>query len=119
MTTKHTPSPVKGIADAIYTARKDRRVHPEGSFDKAKRWYPSNREDADGDGTCVRSPTRAYPFSYMLRCRTRAHCVVLAERLVAGLDVPPDVQRWNKTLPPPVVQEAYAAKYETPEETTP
>jgi hypothetical protein len=84
---------VKAIVAIVYGLRNSRREHPEGSFDKAQRFYPSAREDADGDGTNVRSPSRAWPYSYMLRCRTRQHCAVLVRRAIDGLDVPPDVRR--------------------------
>jgi hypothetical protein len=83
----------KAIVGAVYTARRDRVTHPEGTRDNADRWYPSARESADGDGTCVRSPSRAWPWSYMTRCRTRQHCAVLVARGLAGLDVPGDVLR--------------------------
>lgn len=74
-----------------YEARQERRVHPDGDFDKAKRWYPSDVEDADGDGSCVRAPSRAWPYSYMLRCRTRQHVRVLVERALRGEKVPDDI----------------------------
>lgn len=83
---------VKALVLEVYAARRDRAVHPEGSFDDAKRWYPSAREDANGDGSRTRSPSRAWPYSYMLRCRTREHCRVLVERALAGNDVPDDVR---------------------------
>lgn len=55
-----------------YTSRKDRTSHPDGTFDKAGRFYPSDSE------TCsccsgLRSPSRAYPYSLMLHCRTIKH----------------------------------------------
>lgn len=55
-----------------YISRKDRTSHPEGAFDKQGRWYPS---EAERCGCCdtVRSPSRAYPYSYMLHCRTVGH----------------------------------------------
>jgi len=84
---------IKSLTAAIYADRKDRAIHPEGSFDGAGRWYPSDREDQDGDGTSVRSPSRAWPYSYMLRCRTRQHCRALVEAGLAGRDVPADVER--------------------------
>jgi len=74
-----------------YIARRDRKVNPEGNFDKQKRWYPSEREDAEGSGSNVRSPSAAWPFSYMLRCRTRKHVANLVQRGLQGLDVPPDI----------------------------
>ena len=81
----------KDLTAKVYTSRKDRAVHPEGKFDGAGRWYPSDCEDAGGDGTSVRSPSRAWPYSYLIRCRTRQHCAVLVIRALEGLDVPADV----------------------------
>ena len=82
---------IKGLIAGIYAARKDRQVNPEGSFDKSGRWYPSDAEDAGGDGSKTRSPSRAWPYSYMLRCRTRQHCGVLVARALEGHRVPRDV----------------------------
>jgi len=55
-----------------YLARQERREHPEGRRDKAGRWYPSAAEEQD---CCraVRSPSRAYPWSLMLHCRSAEH----------------------------------------------
>lgn len=86
-----TKPEIKALVAVVYSARKDRESHPEGSCDKAGRWYPTAREDADGDGSCTRNPSAAWPWSYMLRCRTRQHCAKLVERALAGLDVPADV----------------------------
>lgn len=54
-----------------YIDRRDRTSHPDGKFDKASRWYPS----VDEEQTCctVRSPSRSYPFSLMVHCRTIKH----------------------------------------------
>lgn len=81
----------KEIIAEVYLSRQDRSVHPEGEFDDGGRWYPSNREDCGGDGTCVRSPSRKWPYSYLVRCRRKQHCAVLVEALIAGKDVPEDV----------------------------
>ena len=85
---------VKSITATVYKARKVRAEHPEGKIDKGGRWYPSEREDAGGDGSCTRSPTMTdLTWSYKRRCRTRQHCSVLVERALQGLDVPKDVSR--------------------------
>lgn len=55
-----------------YERRQARREHPEGGFDNAKRWYPSGRDEDVIDAG--RSPSRAYPNSYNLACRSLAHC---------------------------------------------
>jgi hypothetical protein len=47
--------------------------------------------DAAGDGQNTRGPGRAWPYSYLLRCRTRQHCKVLVQAAIAGKEVPLDV----------------------------
>lgn len=69
----------KGMVDDLYQARKARLVHPEGTFDKGGRWYPSARENGSVSAT-HRSPSRAWPYSYLTACRTRRHCAELAAR---------------------------------------
>lgn len=64
--------------DIVYRALKARVINPQGKFDNAGRWYPSDAERA-GDSYQVRTPSRAYPFSYMARSRTKAHVKLLAE----------------------------------------
>jgi hypothetical protein len=56
----------------MYESRQSRETHPDGSFDSAGRWYPSDDEECP---CCmdIRSPSRAYPFSLMRHCRTRKH----------------------------------------------
>ena len=61
----------KNDIQTVYTARKERIIHPEGKFDNASRWYPSESEDADGFTRNLRSPSRAWPYSYMTGARTR------------------------------------------------
>lgn len=80
-----------------YHARQNRAEHPEGHSDNGGRWYPKGR-DADVLDDSVRSPSRAWPWSYMQACRSLSHCerlcgadhaMVLAVRRVlkrAGLD---------------------------------
>lgn len=55
-----------------YERRQARLEHPEGKFDKGGRWYPEGRdEEVMG---AVRSPSRSFPHSYNLACRSLAHC---------------------------------------------
>ena len=82
---------IKDLINTLYRARKARTTHPDGRFDRAGRWYPSEIEDCDGDGTSVRTPSRAWPYSYMLRCRTKDHCKALVQAALAGREVPTDV----------------------------
>ena len=53
-----------------YIDLQDRRVHPGGTFDHAQRWKP------DRELACcalIRSPSRAYPYSLLMHCRSIAH----------------------------------------------
>lgn len=95
-----TKARVAELVRLVYEARRDRLVHPEGKFDDAGRWYPSAREDCGGDGSSTRRPTRTWPYSYLLRCRTRQHARALVESALAGNDVPTDVlSAMRKVLP--------------------
>lgn len=76
---------------ATWQDRHDRVTHPEGSFDSARRWYPSACEDCGGSGSNARGPSRAFPYSYMLRCRSREHVRDLVAAALRGESVPADV----------------------------
>lgn len=56
----------------LWELRRDRVQHPVGDFDSAGRWYPHK----SGKCTCceyVREPSRAYPYTMMVHCRTKIH----------------------------------------------
>jgi len=55
-----------------YLERRDRIKHPDGYFDGPGRWYPSERELRK---CCenIRRPSRRYPYSLMVHCRTLKH----------------------------------------------
>lgn len=55
-----------------FKSLQSREINPVGEFDKAGRWYPSDTEQAE---CCkgLRSPSRAYPYSLMVHCRTLKH----------------------------------------------
>ena len=60
------------LAAREYLRLRARKIHPDGSFDKAGRFYPSKAEWC----TCcnaVRTPSRGFPYSYMTHCRTAEH----------------------------------------------
>lgn len=82
---------VRELGLLVWVGRHSRRTDPEGEFDNAGRWYPSAREDAGDVSGRVRSPSRSWPYSFLLRARTRRHCLLLAARAMEGKDVPPDV----------------------------
>lgn len=83
----------KDAVDSLYAARRDRAEHPEGEFDKRGRWYPSSAEDCGDVGGYVRSPSANWPYSYMLRCRTKSHCRRLIFAGIYGFNVPVTVTR--------------------------
>jgi len=64
----------KAVIRAVeeYLSRKDRSSHPDGTFDKARRWYPSDVEKCKACSS-IREPSRAYPFSIMTHCRSIGH----------------------------------------------
>jgi len=64
----------KQILAAIteYISRQERRSNPQGSFGNHKRWHPSVQETCECCES-VRSPSRAFPYSLMLHCRTAKH----------------------------------------------
>jgi hypothetical protein len=93
-----TNDQIKALTEKLYQSRKTRASHPDGKFDSAQRWYPSEIEDAGGEIIRThRSPSRAWPFSYMLACRAKKHCKVLVERALAGHAVPSDCERIVRT----------------------
>jgi hypothetical protein len=71
-----TITPELEAALATLTARKNREAHPDGSFDKQGRWYPS---DSEKQACCssIRTPSRSFPYSYMVHCRTTQHVAAL------------------------------------------
>jgi hypothetical protein len=77
-----------------YEARQDRRKHPEGTFDKAGRWYPTEAEHQD---CCngVRNPSRSHPYSRMTHCRSIPHVAA-----VFGVD-PKELRKCARQHRPP------------------
>lgn len=74
---KESFSEAARLKDALvcFKRRQGRTEHPEGEFDKAKRWYPHGVEDCTDDdcGSDIRSPSRRFPYSLMVHCRTLRH----------------------------------------------
>ena len=71
------------LAAKVFIDRKHRLKHPDGDFDSAKRWYPDASEECD---CCsgIRTPSRSYPFSLMVHCRSAEHVANLYD-VEAGL----------------------------------
>jgi hypothetical protein len=59
-------------AASLYLDRKDRRAHPDGTFDSKRRWSPSDREHQPCCSS-IRGPSAAYPYSALVHCRTLQH----------------------------------------------
>ena len=60
-----------------YLRRKARIEHPSGKWD-GKRWEPSE-DERRACCDCIRAPSRAYPWSLMLHCRTVTHIARLCD----------------------------------------
>lgn len=75
-----------------FLARRDRRHHPAGERDNAKRFYPSAGE-RQSCCAAIRSPSRSFPFSYLTHCRSAEHVahlfgvdLLLLKRVAKDLD---------------------------------
>jgi hypothetical protein len=90
MTTNHE------IADAVRTflARQAREEHPAGKFDRGGRWYPA---EAEAQPCCarIRTPSRSWPYSLLVHCRTLEHVAALY-----GVDVA-ELRRAVRAARPP------------------
>lgn len=65
------------IAAAVeYLDRKNGVSKPVGKWDNASRFYPSDAEDC-GVTASVRTPSRAFPYSYYKACFSVKHCAAL------------------------------------------
>ena len=64
-------------AYARWLRRQARTEHPDGSFDNANRWEPSAEENCDNFTRWIRSPSRAWPNTYMKAARSLEHCEAL------------------------------------------
>lgn len=69
----------KEIIEKLFEYRKRRCSHPNGKFDKGKRWYPSEEEECSCCSR-IRSPSRAWPYSLLKHCRTKTHILKLVEK---------------------------------------
>ena len=72
------PAALEAAIEALYVARRDRQASPEGKFDRAGRWYPSEEEDADDFTSGIRCPSANWPYSYLKAACTRKHVRNLA-----------------------------------------
>lgn len=68
----------KKAINIVHEMLKDRVIHPSGRFSSGNtsgRWYADN-----DDLICVRSPSRAWPFSEMTACRTKKYVSKVAHK---------------------------------------
>lgn len=75
-----------------YLRRRERLEHPAGGPARGGRWYP---DASEGLNTAMyRTPSRAFPWSYMLPCRSIRHCaqlvgcddILLVRRIARAID---------------------------------
>jgi len=61
-----------------YMRRQARASDPDGTFDKGGRWWPEDHEEC---ACCeyIRRPSRAWPYSWLVHCRTAEHVASLYE----------------------------------------
>lgn len=77
---KPRPPTKDEVVAHIYQKRKNREEYPQGRYDKAGRWYPSD----EGKCACcygIRSPSRSWPYSLRDHCRTKKHVRSLVEKV--------------------------------------
>lgn len=68
----------KILGKLLYEARRERKTHPEGRSD-GKRWYASAHETRECCAS-IRAPSANFPWSQMVHCRSKKHCVSLYEQ---------------------------------------
>ena len=64
----HLDTDRTAIINTVYDMLKSRKIHPAGTFDNAGRFYATNN-----DLISVRAPSRAWPMSEMVACRTKKY----------------------------------------------
>jgi hypothetical protein len=69
--------PIRRSWAALWASRNGRHTHPTGTFDTGHRWHPDECEDVYASFFGLRRPTARYPYSFMHRARTKAHCKLL------------------------------------------
>jgi len=72
------------MAVDCYNARKNRKRHPDGYFERNGTWWPSPTERRP---CClaIRQPSARFPWSLMLHCRTAVHVANLFNVSVVDL----------------------------------
>ncbi len=67
---QHTAAAALTAAVDEFIDLQNRTVHPAGTFDNARRFYPAETFDCCSG---IRTPSRSFPFSLMVHARTAAH----------------------------------------------
>lgn len=65
----------KEMINQIYMELKERMIHPAGKFDNGGRWYAENDSLIS-----VRTPSRAFPYSEMVACRSKKYVKAVFEK---------------------------------------
>ena len=60
----------------IYEKLKNREINPRGHFDSGGRWYAKN----DDLVACIREPSRNWPYSKMIACRSLKYVIKVIEK---------------------------------------
>ena len=68
------------LIERVFDARQCRVTHPDGTFDKGGRWWPSQREQCECCNR-IRTPSRRWPYSLLVHCRSKGHIWNLVEKL--------------------------------------
>jgi hypothetical protein len=70
----------KEVVEYLYEQRQSRELHPCGDFDNQGRWYPDEEEEECDCCESVRTPSRKWPYSKMVHCRSKKHIKNLVEK---------------------------------------
>ena len=67
------------LLDALneYESRQARTSHPRGEFDSGGRWFPHPSMERQPCCDKIRQPSRSYPYSLNLHCRSKHHVASL------------------------------------------
>lgn len=65
----------KEIINNVYEMLKSRTLHPSGKFDNSGKFFAEH-----ADLINVRNPTRAWPYSHMVACRTRKYVTAVCDK---------------------------------------
>lgn len=65
----------KEIIEEVYQMLKNREVNPDGDFDSQGRFYATNADLID-----VRAPSKAWPYSQLVACRTKKYVKKVCEK---------------------------------------